>query len=158
MTVPDPNATSGKVSTWVALIKGLTISNAIVIILLAFVVLPGYVLYRTMNDEKLLDRFMSNYSEESSQLSGCTQRMGQERGGTTHYSVSTGFAYQGSDRWVVSVWMDHDLSVEQIEAYCNALKGLVDFMRDPLGKSPPFPGSDVPIVRQWQREPPGKDQ
>lgn len=146
---PDP---AGKIGGWLTAVKGLTITNALVIMLLVIVLVPAYLVYRATNDERLLDRFLSNYREISAQQSGCTERIAKQRGGQESWSVSTGFAFQGSDRWVISVWMDHEPSNDQIVSYCETLNLLVDFMRDPDAHSPTFPNSDKPVVKQYPRD------
>lgn len=149
--VPDP-APDGRYMGWLAAVKGLTITNALVIILLVVFIFPTYVVYRAINDEKLLDRFLSTYREIASQNVGCTQRIAKARGGPEVWSISTGFAYSGSDRWTVSVHLTHEPTPDQLQSYCATLDLIVDFMRDPDASSPSFPNSDEPIVRQYRRE------
>ena len=145
---PDP-----RFSGWLTAIKGLTITNVLVIALLIVVLAPAYLLYRAVNDEKLMDRFLSSYREMASQQSGCTLRVARERGSPNQWGISTGFAYQGSDRWMVSVVLDHEPNADEIQSYCATLYLLIDFMRDPAARSPSFPGTDDPVVRQYENTP-----
>ena len=96
--------------------------------LLAIVAVPIYVIYRALDDEKLLDRFMSTYEEKSSQQYGCTLRHVQARGGPDLWGISTGFAFQGADRWAINVTLGHEPSTEEIDSYCATAKLLADSM------------------------------
>ena len=125
--MPDPPQGEGKVSGWITAAKGLTVSNVLVLALLAVVAVPVYVIYKALSDEMLLDRLMSTY-EEISQPSGCTLRHVQERGGPELYSVSSGFAFQGADRWFVSVVVQREPSQDEIDTYCASLKLIADAM------------------------------
>jgi hypothetical protein len=128
MAAPEPPAPpqDGKFLGWLTAIKGLTISNVLVIALLAIVAVPVYVIYKALSDEKLLDRFMSTYEELGDQQSGCTVRHVQARGGPGLWGVSTGFAFQGEARWFVNVVLDHEPDREEIVSYCEALKLIAD--------------------------------
>ena len=53
-----------------------------------------------------------------------------QSGGPDLWSVSTGFAYQGADRWQMGVILDHRPTSEQEVSYCETLKILVDQMHD----------------------------
>jgi hypothetical protein len=147
---PQP-PTDGRFLGWLNAVKGLTFANAAVIVMLVIVAVPTYLVYRTINDEKLLDRFMSHYREYSAQQSPCTVREARAQGGTESWGISTGFAYTGSDRYIVSVVMDHMPNNTDINSYCATLNLIVDFMRDPDAESPSFPDTDEPIIRQYKR-------
>jgi hypothetical protein len=137
---------------WLTAVKGLTLTNAAVIILLVVGLGPAYLIYKIVNDEKLMDRVMSEYQEVSSEMTPCALRMVHARGAPETWYMSTGFAYQGSDRWMVAVAMDHKPNHEEIASYCATLGLIVDFMRDPDAESPTFPNnSGEPVVRQYQR-------
>jgi hypothetical protein len=116
----------GKYFSWLNAVKGLTISNVVVIALLAFVAVPVYIIYRALQDEKLLDRFLTTYEELTSQQVGCALRHVKERGGPNQWGISTGFAFQGADRWNVAVILDRQPSAEEIVTYCEALKLIAD--------------------------------
>ena len=125
---PQPPPGDGKVLGWLNAVKGLTLTNVLVIILLAVVAVPIYVIYRALDDEALLDRFMSTYEEISSQQVGCTIRHAQARGGPATWGISTGFAFQGADRYVLSVVLDRQPTDAEMHSYCAALKLIVDNM------------------------------
>lgn len=129
---PPPNA--GWLG-WLNAIKGLTISNVVVIALLAIIAVPIYVIYRALDDEKLLDRFMSTYEELGNQQSGCVVRHVQERGGPDLWGISSGFAFAGSDRWFVNVVLTHHPGPEELVSYCESLKLIADRMLE-RGVSP----------------------
>jgi hypothetical protein len=135
MAAPEPPAPppEGRYLGWLTAVKGLTISNVLVIALLAVVAVPVYVIYKALGDEKLLDRFLSTYEEISSQQAGCTVRHVQARGGPDLWGVSSGFAFAGADRWFVNVVLDHMPTNEEITSYCQSLKLIADNMLDRSG-------------------------
>jgi hypothetical protein len=125
---PPPPA-EGKVLAWLGAVKGLTITNAIVIVLLViFVAIPAYTIWKALGDEKLLDRFLSTYEEVSSQNVPCTLRHVQARGGPDQWGISTGFAFQGADRWFVNVVLNREPTNQEITSYCETLKLIADKM------------------------------
>ena len=123
---PPPPPQNGKILSWLNAVKGLSITNVLVIAMLAVVAVPVYVIYRALDDDKLLDRFMSTYEETSSQMTGCTLRHVQERGGPEMWGISSGFAFQGSERWFVSVVLTHAPSDDEIASFCASLKLIGD--------------------------------
>jgi hypothetical protein len=141
----------GLVSQSVDLVRSLSLTNVLVIILLVVVAAPVWVLWKVINNEKLLDRFLSHYAEYPSQTTSCTVRQIKVRGGPETFALSTGFASQGTDRYFISVVGNHQFNPSEERSYCETLNLLVDFMRDPEARSPPFPGSHEPIVRQYER-------
>ena len=130
VATPEPPAPppEGKYLGWLNAVKGLTISNVLVIALLAIVAVPIYVIYKALSDEKIMDRFMSTYEESANQQSGCTLRHVQERGGPDIWGISSGFAFQGDGRWFVSVALSHDPSIDEIASFCESLKLIADRM------------------------------
>ena len=140
-----------KATGWLNAVKGLTVTNAIVIVMLAIVIIPGYFVYRALNDEKLLNRFLSHYEELSGWQTQCTVRTARQVGGPETWAISTGFAYEGNDRWIIGVIMDHMPSPTDVQSYCETLELLVDFMRDPDARSPNFPNSERPVIKQYPR-------
>ena len=78
---PGPPPQQDRVSVWVGLLKGLTLSNVLVLAALAAVAVPVFVIYRALEDDKIMDRLMSTYEEIGNQQSGCAVRHVQERGG-----------------------------------------------------------------------------
>jgi hypothetical protein len=73
------------------------------------------------------------------------------RGGGDTYAISTGFAYQGSDRWTVSVLMQRRPDDSEMVSYCETLNMLVDHLRRPDTPEPKFPGSEEPLI--WHYPP-----
>jgi hypothetical protein len=132
---PSPPPETGWLS-WLNAVKGLTVSNVLVIALLAIVAVPVYVIWRALNDEKIMDRLMSTYEEIGNQQSGCALRHVQERGGPDLWGVSTGFAFQGSTRWFVNAVLTHEPSREEIVSYCESLKLIADRMLQGNGHEP----------------------
>jgi hypothetical protein len=136
---PEP----GRLERAAGVVKGLTLGNVLVIMLLALIVMPGYVIWKATSDDKLMDRLMSTYEVLESR-GGCTIRHVQERGGPDLWGVSSGFAFQGSDRWYVNVVLDHSPTEEETASYCQSLKLIVDHMLDraPDGPLVDQPGGD----------------
>jgi hypothetical protein len=118
-------------------IKGLTISNVVVIAMLVVIAVPAYTVYRALNDERLLDRFLSTYEEITSQITSCTVRHVQERGGPELWGISSGFAYQGATTWAVHVVLTHNPSTDEIASYCETLKLITDRMLENNGNGKP---------------------
>jgi len=106
-------------------------------------------LYKALNDEQLLDRILSEYHEYSSQQTSCTLRSGHERGANDIWSISTGFAYQGGDRWTIGVILNHKPDSNDIDSYCETLLIMVDWMRDPHAREPTFPGTEKPLIWKY---------
>jgi hypothetical protein len=129
MTIQPPPPAEGRLAGAARVIQSLSLSNVLVIFLLLLMAGPAYVLWKALGDEKLLDRFLSSYQEIASDT-GCTIRVVAERGGPERWSISTGFAFQGADRWTVGVILDHDpTSAEgEIASYCATLTLIVDKM------------------------------
>jgi hypothetical protein len=125
MTVTPPPA-EGRLAGAVSVIRTLSLSNVLVIFLLLMMAGPAYVLWKAVNDEHLMDRFLSSYREIPSPT-GCTIRVVAERGGPEHWSISTGFAFMGADRWTVGVILDHEPG-DEVASYCETLKLIVDKM------------------------------
>jgi hypothetical protein len=123
---PEP----GKIEKAAEIVKGLSLTNVLVIALLAVIAVPTYVIYRALGDDRLMDRFMSAYEEVSSQNVGCALRHVKARGGAHQWGISAGFSFVGSDRWFVNVVLDHAPSPEEIVSYCESLKLIADRMLD----------------------------
>lgn len=126
-----PPAAEGRIAGLLNAVKGLTVTNALVIMMLGVVAVPTYFGWRLLNDEALRDRFFSNYRELASQNVGCTLREAKYRGGAPIWTVSTGFAFQGQDRYVIAVVLDHEPDREETISFCETLKLLADDMRGP---------------------------
>jgi hypothetical protein len=149
-----PDNRIGMVGEAVAIVKGMTLTNVLIIALLVVIAIPSYVLYRTMNDDSMLNKFMSFYEEISSDKVSCTMRIGSVRGAPPIYSISTGFAFQGSDRWTVGVIMSHKPNDGELTSYCATLNLIVDYMRRPNAKSPTYPNSDEPLIWRYPEDVP----
>ena len=130
----------------------MTLTHVLIIALLVAIAIPTYVLWRFLNDASMLNKWTSFYEELSNDKTSCTLRIASVRGSEPFHAISTGFAYQGSDRWTVSVLLGHRPDEGEIESYCQTLNLIVDYMRRPDAKSPTYPNSDEPLI--W-RYPPG---
>jgi hypothetical protein len=127
MSAAEPPPSGDRVTGWLTAVKGLTISNVLVIALLVVIAIPTYIIWKALNDEKVLDRLMSTYELVETE-SDCTVRHVQERGGPDLWAVGTGFAFQGRDRWSVNVLFSDMPDEDEIASYCEALKLIVDKM------------------------------
>jgi hypothetical protein len=125
---PPPSPQEGRLLGWLSAVKGLTITNALVIGMLVVVAIPAYFVYSAINNEALLDRFLSNYRELSAQNVACVIREAKYRGGNPIWTISTGFAYYGRDRYVVGVTLDYEPNNEALQSYCETLKLIADNM------------------------------
>src|SRR4030095_5553841 len=148
----QPSPQEGMIERWLVAVKNLSLKNVLVIIILVVALLPAYLLYRLSNDPAMMSKFLSYYEEISSDKTPCTLRIASVRGGGEHYAISTGFAFEGSDRWTVGVILDRKPDDNTLESYCNTLELIVDFMRRPDAPSPTFPNSDKPLIWQYPRE------
>jgi hypothetical protein len=149
---PPAQDNLGVIGGLASIVKSLSLTNVLIIALLVVIGLPTYVLWRAMNDQSMLNKFLSYYEEIDSDKVSCTLRVASQRGGESFFSISTGFAYQGNDRWTVGVILTHRPDPTELESYCATLNLIVDYMRRPNAKSPTYPNSDEPLIWQYQSE------
>jgi hypothetical protein len=128
-----PDLPEGQGLKWLGAVQGLTLGNVLVLALLAVIAVPVYVIYRALGDEKIMDRLMSTYEVIDSRQ-GCAVRHVQERGGPDLWGVSSGFAFQGRDRWFVNVLLDHAPTDDEVGSYCESLKLIADRLLDHDGE------------------------
>ena len=147
---PPPNHV-GTVGGIVNIVKGLSLTHVLIIALLVAIAIPTYILWRFLNDASLLNKFTSFYEELSSESSPCTLRIASVRGALPTHAITTGFAFQGSDRWTVGVVMGRRPNDGELISYCETLNQIVDYMRRPNAPSPTYPNSDDPLI--WQYPP-----
>lgn len=154
MTEQPPSAQQhGMLERAISSVKGLSLTNVLVIALLVILAIPSYALYQIINDQQLLGRVLSSYEEITSDKTPCTLRIASLRGAGDTYSISAGFAYQGAERWTISVLMDRDPRVgDELNSYCETLQLLIDFMRDPNAHPPPFPHTEDPMIQMYPKE------
>ena len=141
----------GMIGGIVKIIQSMTLTHVLILALLLVILIPTFILYRFMTDASMLNKWTSFYEELSSDKSPCTLRIASVRGADPTYAISTGFAFQGSDRWTVSVVMGHKPDEGQLISYCETLNQIVDYMRRPNAPSPTYPNSDDPLI--WQYPP-----
>lgn len=126
MAEAPPPAPEGRVAGLVRIAQGLTLSNVLVLAALAVIAVPVYVIYSAVSgNDELLDRLLSRYRTIESK-SGCLVRHVQERGGPDLWSVGSGFAFQGQDRYSINVVMSRMPSEDEIVSYCETLKLMAD--------------------------------
>ena len=130
MSAPTPEPPSGFIASIVSAIKGMTLGNALVVVLLVVVLVPSYLLYRVVTEPELLDRFLSSYKVIGSQVSACSVRKAKQRGEDYTYVISTGFAFEGGTRWSLAVALSWEPTDDQVRSYCDTLQKIVDHMRN----------------------------
>jgi len=124
----------------------MTFRNVGVILALAAVLIPGYLVYRLATDNQFASIFFSTYSEEPIPATDCFMRIASVSGGVQDYRVSRPFAYSGRDRWVISIETPDEPDANQAVALCNMLGAIIAYARDPANHpSPVFPGGDIKI-------------
>jgi hypothetical protein len=133
------------VGDWLHYLKDLSLRNVAVILALAAVAIPGYFMYRLMNDKEFASIFFSTYSEATIPATDCFMRIASVSGGTEDYRVSRPFAYSGRDRWVISIETPNEPDANQAVALCNVLGSILEYARDRTKPSPVFPGGDTAI-------------
>jgi hypothetical protein len=130
---PPPD---GRVTSWVNAVKGLTFANVAVIAMLGVIAVPLYAVYRVLNDDQLMDKLMSSYHEFPPSPSGCTVRELKPRSAAPTWTIATGFAYQGTDKWLAGAAIDHKPSEAEIESYCESLKLITESWRNIVESAP----------------------
>ena len=143
---PSPQQPEGLWQTVIHAVSSMTLTQALIIVLLLAVTVPSYLLYRVINDPEMVGRFLSSYEEITSDKTPCVMRIASLKGGGDQFAISTGFAAQGNDRYVISVIMDRRPSEVEQQSYCATLTAIVDHMRRPEAPSPTFPNSDEPLI------------
>ncbi len=106
-------------------LHGLTLRNVAILALILALAIPVYVIWKLFSDPELLDRFMSSYRVTRT-AGGCVVRVAKERGGPEQWSISTGFAAGGTERWTVGVILEREPTEEQIVSHCATLNLIVD--------------------------------
>jgi hypothetical protein len=130
---PDPPL-PGVPAGWLNAIRGLTVTNAVVIVLLVVALIPAYAVYRLLTDEALLDRFLSSYMVTITDTP-CRMIRGRQRGEPYSWAIATGFAFEGQTRWTIGVVLGKEPTTEDIRTHCAVLQAIVDFMHG-MGPAP----------------------
>jgi len=143
MSEPPPYDRAG---TWFDRIKGLSLTNALVIVVLMVVAIPAYLAWRILNDENLASIIFSTYEERMLSGTDCGLRTASTSGVAPHYFISRAFAYSGQDRWYIGVQISGKPTDIEAGEYCDILGAVILYARDPKGNpSPVFPNSDTTI-------------
>jgi hypothetical protein len=149
VTEQPPPDRVGQVGGLVKIVQSLTLTQVLIIALLVAIAIPTYIAWRVINDESMLTKFTSRYEELASDKMPCTLRVASVRGGGDTYAIATGFAFQGSDRWTVSVILTRKPDDSEMVSYCATLNMLVDHLRRPDAPEPKFPGTDEPLILHY---------
>lgn len=121
----EPPPSEGRLAALLGAVKNLTPANLLMLAGLLVIVVPVYVVYRALNDTSVMDRLMSSY-QVIPNSSGCVLRTLKERGGPQAWSVSTGFAFHGAERWSINVILDQQPTDEALASHCATLKLIAD--------------------------------
>ena len=130
--MPEPPKIEGAAG-WLAAVKGLSLTNALVILVLVVALVPAYAAYRLLTDEALLDRFLAAYQVLPTSTA-CRLLRARQRGEDYSYAITTGFAFEGQQRWTIGVVLNHMPSDEEMQTNCLLLQTIIDFMH---GIAPP---------------------
>jgi hypothetical protein len=106
-------------------LQSLTLRNVAILALVIGLVIPVFVIWKLLSDPALLDRFFSSYRVIRTE-GGCTVRVVAESGGPEQWSISTGFAAGGNERWTIGVVLEREPTGEQIVSHCATLLHIVD--------------------------------
>lgn len=136
-------------------VKGLSLANVLVIILLVVVAVPAYVGWKVTSDPALMALVFNDFAEIPS-TTDCNLFRLKPTGGSTYYAISNQFSERNAESWAVTVRLKFLPDDEAMKAYCGSLEEVIDYLRDPVGQPlPSFPGSSKPIfIRAYH---PGKD-
>lgn len=145
---PPPGNSDSWVQTIIHFLTHLKLRNVLVIGVLVVVAIPAYFVYRILNDEVMLYRFLSSYREVPNPVPGsnCVLREISMRGGGDTFGIATSFASLGNDHWQIGVILNHTPTPQDIQTYCETLNLIVDKMRDPEKPAPTFPGTNEPLI------------
>jgi hypothetical protein len=137
-TQPPPPDPVGRIGGLVTVVKGLTFTNVLVIAMLVLILVPVYLIYQAVHDDRLLDRILSTYEEFGGGHNiPCAMRHVQKRGGPDQWAIASGFAFQGEARWFTMVVLDREPQVEELASYCETLKLIADSIRGGNGDADP---------------------
>ena len=142
---PTPASGNGKlgmVARFLEVLKSLTLTNALVIVLLGLAVGPAYLAWKVINDDELLAFLFSSFEELPQTDSECGIRRATVRGRGETFFVSHNFAHFGQDRWYVgvNVRVDPEQS-DRFDDYCATLTAMTDKMRSVKDPELKYPGS-----------------
>jgi hypothetical protein len=130
MTNPPPNQppnNGGRIVGIVNAARALTLTNAAVIVILLFALVPAYVVYRLVTDPDLLDRFLSSYAAVGAE-GPCRIIKARERSEHYTWAITSGFAFEGNQRWTLGTVMTRQPTDEEIRSNCAILQAIIDFM------------------------------
>lgn len=143
MTLPPPgDGRAGSVARILETLKGLTFTNALVIICLGLALGPAYLAWRVINDQALLAKIFSSYEERLIPGTDCGMRVASVPGGRPSYYISMSYAFSGNDRWYLGVNTPVEPNEPDAINYCRTLGAIGDYARNPgSAPNPTFPYS-----------------
>lgn len=132
----------GIIASVVEVVKGLTLTNVLVILLLIIGMAPAYLAWRILNDEELRDIVFSSFSTLVIAGSDCNVHQASEIGEDKSWFISHNFAFAGHDRWYVGVNILTEPSPSDIKAYCDTLSQTIIYARNRTIPKPAFPNDN----------------
>jgi hypothetical protein len=106
-------------------VKSLTLTNALVIVLIGLVALPAYISWRFINDPALLDRVMSAYDEQGGLINQCSIGHVQRAGDAKRMWMINIFKVTGAKQWFMGVKLSSDPPREEQIKLCEELGRMV---------------------------------
>jgi hypothetical protein len=103
--------------------------------MLAVVAIPTYFVWKALNDQALLDRFLSAYEVKNVKGLSCREIKARERGESYTWAVVSGFAFEGESRWSIAVTTHEEPDEAEIQSDCAVLQAIIDFMHG-MGEPP----------------------
>lgn len=135
-------------------VKGLSLTNVLVIVLLAAIAVPLYVGWKVTSDPTLMAFVFNDFSEIPS-VTDCNLFRLKPTGGTTYYAISNQFSERNAESWAITVRVKFKPDDAAIKDYCSSLEDVIRYLHDPDLPPPTFPGSGKSMI--WRERHPGKD-
>lgn len=127
-------------------LKGLTLTNLLVLLVLVLILAPAYLAWRVVNDPDLRNILFSSFRAIEVEGVDCSYIKASEAGVDPHWLVAKDFAFSGRDRWFIGVNSPEEPSPAEVEAYCRTLSEVIVYARERNGLTPKptFPGNKTP--------------
>ena len=152
----------GYIDRLVAIVKDMTFTNVATFAALLMMLTTVALLWKLVNDEKMLSTVLSNYEVLPEGVGDCGMRTASPRGGKPSWFISNTFATNGQDRYYIGVNTTVEPSQTKSEAYCKSISDMIDYIMDPVHKPEPMfpnsnrimfpPANSVPTVRDIPTE------
>jgi hypothetical protein len=125
-------------------VKGLSLSNVLVLALLALIAVPAYVGWKVINNPALMSIVFSDF-EEIPSVTDCNLFRAQSSGSAAFWAVTNQFGQRNAESWSIAVRVKFLPDAAAMRDYCASLEAVVSYLRDPTSDLPTFPGSNKVI-------------